>query len=186
MKTFPAATWQRPTVNEVKTIMELASQRLGCEVRYLHKHFDADARTFRRWKEKADVTPDALSTIKYTAWGLLVLIATGKLIFTEDGQPFEPKNPELWMIIQNFYVFKARDFVVPSVKIVTLFIGQEGSITGLQRQELAHLLGYDKAHFGRLIGNMKFGVWAAILVCFGVPIEQMFDVVKPLSDLTCD
>ena len=158
--------------------MELAAKRLDCEVPELYKHLNGDARTFRRWKENADKTPNALSKIRYTAYGLLVALATDKLIFTHDGQPLEPKNAELWSFIEQNYIFKADRFVQPSPKVVTMFIGQKDSISGLQRQELARFLGYDKNHFGRVIGNMNFGVWTALLICFGVPLNKVFDIAK--------
>ncbi|MFZ3461432.1 hypothetical protein [Vibrio harveyi] len=176
MKNFPYSNWKQPTVKDVEQVMTLAAQRLGCEVKELHKHLKGDARTFRRWKENADKTPNALSSIRYTAYGIFVALATGKLIFTEDGKPLEVQNQELWGFIEQNYIFDAESFTQPSTKVVTMFIGQKDSISGLQRQELAQLLGYDKVHFGRVIGKMNFGTWTALMLCFGVPICKLFKV----------
>ncbi|EGQ8547886.1 hypothetical protein FG297_22890 [Vibrio alginolyticus] len=176
--TFCYDNWKQPTVKEVESIMGLAAKRLDCEVKDLYKHFDGDARTFRRWKENADKTPNAPSKIRYTAYGLLVALATDKLIFTHNGKPLKPKNAELWNFIEQHYIYKADEFVQPSPKVVTMFIGQKDSISGYQRQELARFLGYDKNHFGRVIGNMNFGVWTTLLICFGVPLNKVFDLAE--------
>lgn len=170
-----AKNWQAPTVKEVQQIMIAAAERLQCEVKELHLHFNSDARTFRRWKENADKYPDKKSTIKYSAFALLTAIVYGDIIFTEDKKPLSVVNGELWKLVADNYVYKAADFTPPNEKIVKMFYGKD-SITGLYRMELASLLGYDKSHFGRLIVKMNFGSWASLMLCLGVPVSALFDV----------
>lgn len=183
-----AANWQQPTVKEVETIMIKAASNLGCEVKNLYSYFDGDARTFRRWKENADKNPAQASSIKYSPFALLVAIAScdvaiekgqrkakgGEIIFTGNKKPLEPVNKELWQLIQDNYVFTADNFERPSEKIVKFFYGKD-SVTGMFRQDLAAMLGYDKNHFGRLIVRMNFGTWASLMLCMGVPVSRLFD-----------
>lgn len=183
-----ATNWKQPTVKEVELVMIEAASKLGCEVKNLYKNFDADARTFRRWKENADDNPEKISSIKYSAFGLLVAIATcnvidmeegrtatgGDIIFTNDKKPLKPVSHELWQLIIDNYIYNAESFVRPNEKVVKFFYGKD-SVTGLFRQDVADLLGYSKDHFGRLIMRMNFGTWASLLLCMGVPIDQLFD-----------
>lgn len=178
LSTFDAHRWPTPSVKEVEELMISASRRLGCNVFDLYHHFDGDARTFRRWKENVDKTPDAPSSIKPTAYGLLVALAHDKLIFTDDGQPLEPVNSELWHDVTYNHVYTADKFVRPSEDIVKCFIGPK-SISGKTRKEVAELIGFDKDHFGRVIGHMNFGVWASLLLCFGLPLHKVFRLAKP-------
>lgn len=170
----PAVSWIPPSVAEVDGVMKAAAQKLNCKTPDLHRHFHADARTFRRWKENADTAPDKKSTIKYSAWGLLVAIAENRLIFTDDGKPLQPKNEVMWRFITENYIYTADNFERPSAKLVSLFIGKDDSISGLNKTQLAEFLGYNQAHFGRLIGAMNFGVWSSLLLCYGVPVSSMF------------
>ncbi|TKF95475.1 hypothetical protein, partial [Vibrio sp. F13] len=79
-----AVNWKQPTVKEVELVMIKAASKLGCDVINLHKNFGVDARTFRRWKENAIDNPDQISSIKYSAFGLLVAIATCNIV-DKDG-----------------------------------------------------------------------------------------------------
>jgi hypothetical protein len=166
--------WKEPSVTEVKALMEIAAKKLRCDPRDLHKHFSADARTFRRWKEHAGSDPNKSSTIRYTAWAALVAITTGDIIFTPTSQPIEPQNRELFAWIQSNYVFTADNFISPSEKAVLAFIGRNNSISGMTRTDLAGFLGYNQAHFGRLISKMNFNVWACLLMIYGVPVDSLF------------
>ena len=186
-----AANWQQPTVKEVEAIMIKAASKLGCEVKNLYTYFDGDARTFRRWKENADKNPDQTSIIKYSPFALLVAIAScdvtlekgkrkasvGDIIFTADKKPLKPVNEGLWQLIKDNYVYTADNFERPNEKIVKFFYGKD-SVTGIFRQDLAAMLGYDKNHFGRLIVKMNFGTWASLLLCMGVPLSCIFDFNK--------
>lgn len=175
----PAADWQAPTVLQVKLMMEKVAERFGCEVFELHKYFKADARTFRRWKENAETTPSSESSIRYTAWVLLVAIADNRIILTEDGKPLPPNSKEAWEIIYNNFVYTADNFVTPPMKIVELFLGaNEFSITGMNRTNLAKFIGYVPSHFGRLIGKMNFSVWSVLLILYGVPVSKIFPIKK--------
>lgn len=175
----PAANWRKPTVFQVKQMMEKVAERFDCEVFELHQYFRADARTFRRWKENCDQTPDQPSTIKYTAWALFVAIAENKIILTEDGKPLEPNNPDVWNVVKASCVYTASNFVSPSMKTVELFIGEtDFSITGMNRTNLAKFVGYVPSHFGRLISKMNFSVWSVLLILYGVPVTEIFHIKK--------
>lgn len=154
--------------------MKLAAEKLNCKTPELHRHFCADARTFRRWKENSDKYPDKKSTIKYTAWGLLVAIAYGRLIYTADGLPLKPNNSDMWRFVSENYIYTAESFQRPGSKLVSLFIGKDDSITGMNQTQLAEFFHYDQSHFSRLIGSMNFGVWSSLLLCYGVPVDAMF------------
>ncbi|MCG6230250.1 hypothetical protein [Vibrio furnissii] len=175
----PAANWQSPTVLQVQLMMEKVADRFGCEVFELYSYFRADARTFRRWKENADVAPSNPSSIRYTAWFLFVAIAENRIILTEDGKPLSSNNKDAWSIITNKFVYTADTFETPPMKVVELFLGaNEFSISGMNRTNLAKFIGYVPSHFGRLISKMNFSVWSVLLILYGVPVTNIFPVKK--------
>ncbi len=175
-----ADKWQAPTVKEVEELMAKASKRLGCEIYELHKHFCSDARTFRRWKENSDSNPQKKSTIRFTAWALLVAIAEDRLIVTESGLPLTVKNSDAWEFIKSKFVYQSDNFVSPPLEIVTLFLGTNNSISGLTKNKLSQVIGYNQAHFGRLIEKMNFSVWSILLIMYGIPVESIFPIKDTL------
>lgn len=170
-KTLTTANlWTTPTVLDASIVITAISKKYELEETELSRLVGVTDRTIRRWKNKVDIDPSAISTVPYSEWCKLILLATDQYIFGDvlacDLSLIPPH------IITN-----AENFKGVTKEEMTKFIGKT-SITGLTRINLAKIFKWNSTYIGRVISqnSVTFSTVAMILILCGVPKERIFYV----------
>ncbi|WP_299496474.1 hypothetical protein [uncultured Shewanella sp.] len=164
---LPFDEWQRPTVSEVKSLLnELGWQHNGASDKE-NKFLGVGGRTVRRWFDKVKTFPDNQSIINYPAWAVMVYLATGNIIFKSiDGIEYHRLPTE--------HLVPPEQFTVPPKADILLFIGKT-SLTGITRGELKKNLGWNHVTFSKIAeGDITYINYLLLFLLCKYPIETIF------------
>ena len=170
-KTLTTANlWTVPTVLDASIVITAIAKKYELEETELSRLVGVSDRTIRRWKNKVDIDPSAISTVPYSEWCKLILLATDQFIF---GDVLECDIS----LIPPYVITNAANFKGVKEEDMIKFIGKT-SITKLTRINLAKIFNWNPAYIGRVISqnSVTFSTIAMILILCGVPKEKVFYV----------
>ncbi|MUK92570.1 hypothetical protein GNP80_08955 [Aliivibrio fischeri] len=165
-----AKKWVSPTVLEVSLVIAEITKRYKLTDSELPLLIGMSDRTIRRWKNKVDENPSAESTIPYSEWCKLILLATDEMIF---GGILDCDVS----LIPSHIITNAANFKGVTKADMMKFIGKT-SITKLTRINLAKIFKWNSVYLGRVISqdSVTFSTVAMILILCGIPKEKVFYV----------
>lgn len=150
--------WEPPSYDEINRVLDMVCQKL--EVSRERIHFAIGIYDLKAYK------PESKIAIRYDEWCCLIAIASKRMIFAES----------LGFSIPEQAVMNTDTFLSPTFSESKSFLGK--GFTGLDRQDIYSMLGYDHYDLNSRLVNGNFLFYSLIMLYCGAKPEHLF---KPVT-----